>query len=133
MTRRASRRLPYIAMLRIVYDAPNDAHANGTAEWLRQQMEEHQLDPGDSCDVTQVIRFGDASPPDERINVFKKARNELCRLHYRDALDLARWLDMMIWKLQHLVAEDDIEPPNYNQNRIIEIFEMVRKGEDPLI
>ena len=127
-----SRLRTYLAMYRVAFTAPSNLHANSTAEWLRQHIES-TLDPGDTVDTTQVFAFGDDSAPDELINLLKKSRNELTRLKFRDTMNLAQQLDIVIWKLQSHVSADDDLAPNYDWNRIIEVAAALDRREDPLV
>lgn len=121
----------YIAMLRVVFDARSDLHANGTAHWFREHIES-TLEPNDNVDVTQVFCYGDGSKPDEVINRLKTARNELIRLRYRDTMDIAQLVDQVICKLEHQVGEDELAP-NYDYTRIYEFSKIIEKGEEPLL
>lgn len=123
----------YISMLRIVFSARSDGHANKTAEWFKDHLESEVLEPNDDVKVTQVLAYGDLASPDEDINVLKRARNVLVRMKYKDTMYLAEEVDKRICLLQARMMDEDALAPNYDWNRIDAIMKLIDKGEEPLI
>lgn len=122
---------PYIAQFRVGYTAISDVHAEKTAEYLEARLEE-VLDEDDTVRVTQVVCMGEPLVKEETLNRLRLARNELCRLEYRDAMNFAQQLDMVIWKLIKRASDDDPLPNDYDYNRIVEIMHSLQRGENPL-
>ena len=91
------------------------------------------MDEEDTARVTQVICIGESLRDDEVLNRLRVARNELTKLHYKDTMDLAQQVDMVIWKLQSLLNGENDLPSDYDYNRIIEIKQAIGRGEWPMI
>ena len=122
---------PYLAQVRVGYEAANDFEAEATAERFVSRIEE-DLEEDDTARVTQVVCIGEALREDEVINRLRIARNELATLHYKDTMDIAQLVDQVIWKLLQLAGEDEALPNDYDYNRIIRIKKALDRGEYPL-
>jgi hypothetical protein len=122
----------YIACYRVAFAARSELHARRTAEHFRQHIES-TLDEGDTVDTTQLFVFDGASTPEQIVNHLKIARNDLCRLGYSDTMNIAQLVDQVIWRLEQHVTEDDEVPENYDWNRVPTVFDMIKRGVEPLI
>lgn len=122
---------PYIAQIRVGFDSESDVHAEETTDHLVARLEEH-LDEDDTVRCTQIVCMGEPLTKEETLTRLRLARNELCRLDYRDAMNLAQQIDMVIWKLIKRADDDDALPNDYDYNRIIEVVHALRRGENPL-
>lgn len=122
----------YLLNLRIAFAARDDVHAEHQADKLDARVEEF-LEPGDTVRQTQLICIGDNEKSDEVITLLKLARNGLCKLGFKDTMNHAQQLDMIIWRLDNLRAEDDPDQlADYDYNRIINVTKAVARGENPL-
>lgn len=122
---------PYIAQVRIAFEAESDVHAESRMDWIKARINE-QLDEDDTVRVTQLVSFGEPETKEEVLTRLRLARNELIRLSYKDAMNLAQQLDMMIWMLIRRASDDDPLPNDYNYNRVILIAEALKRGENPI-
>lgn len=121
----------YIAQLRVGFDADSDVHAEATAEGFVDRLNE-VLEEDDTARVTQVLCIGEPLREDEVINHLRLARNDLARLHYRDTMNLAQQVDMVIWKLAQISSDEDSLPNDYDYDRIIRLKEALNRKENPL-
>lgn len=122
---------PFIAQVRIGLGAESEIHAESQLDYLCAQLTEH-LDDDDSVRVTQIVHAGEPEVQEETLTRLRLARNELVRLNYKEGMDLAQQLDMVIWKLIRLASDDDSLPNDYNYNRIVTIAHALKRGENPL-
>lgn len=121
----------YIAMFRVAFGARDDLHAQSVADHLDARMSEH-LDDKDTIRLTQLFTLGDPTRAEEFINHLKLARNDLCRLPYRDTMDIALLVDKVIYRLEKMVPEDESIPNDYDHNRILQVHAAISRGENPL-
>lgn len=121
----------YIAQLRVAFTAESDVHAEAQVDWLKARLEE-QLDEDDTVRATQIVCFGEPETKEETLTRLRLARNELIRLNYKDAMNLAQQLDMMIWMLIKRASDEDVLPNDYDYNRIIRVSHALKRGENPL-
>ena len=121
----------YIAMFRVAFGARDDRHAEATADHLDARISEH-LDDRDTVRITQLFSLGDPTRAEEYINHLKIARNDLCRLSYKDTMNIAQLVDRVVWKLEKMVPEDEATPNDYDHNRILRVYEAISRGENPL-
>ena len=122
---------PYIAQVRIGFMSDSDVHAESQMDWIKARIEE-QLDDDDTVRTTQIVCFGDPETKEETLTRLRLARNELCRLNYKDTMNLAQQVDMVIWKLIKRSDDEDSLPNDYDYNRVIRVAESLKRGENPL-
>lgn len=122
---------PYIAQVRIGFMSDSDVHAEAQMDWIEARIHE-QLDDEDSVRTTQIVCFGEPETKEETLTRLRLARNELCRLNYKDTMNLAQQLDKVIWMLIKRVDDEDSLPNDYDYNRVIKITEALKRGENPL-
>lgn len=109
----------------------SDVHAEAQMDWIEARIHE-QLDDEDSVRTTQIVCFGEPETKEETLTRLRLARNELCRLNYKDTMNLAQQLDKVIWMLIKRVDDEDSLPNDYDYNRVIKITEALKRGENPL-
>ena len=92
----------YIATLRAVYEAADDAEAAFAADQIRENgRSDFDEESENTLDVTQVTSNQLDVTPEETIVHLKKARNLLVKTRIRQCYDLARELDIQIYALEH--------------------------------
>jgi len=124
----------YIATLRAVFEANDDAEAVLIAETIRERGAEN-LDEtdGDSLDVTQVTDNPLEITPQEVIVVLRRARNQLIRTRVKWAVELAQEVDKAAWVLQHRAEGNPEYSPAYPYHHFTELLEsIIRRKENPL-
>ena len=122
---------PFILQFRAGITAASDIHAEHIADHLVARMEE-TLDEDDNVRWTQIADSGEPLVLEETLTRLRLARNELCRLHYKDAMNIAQQVDQIIWMLIKRASDDDSLPNDYDYNRIVKITESLQRGENPL-
>jgi hypothetical protein len=122
---------PYIAQVRVGFTSESDIHAESTMDYVKARIEE-QLEDDDTVRITQIAVVGEPLVQEETLTRLRLARNELVRLEYKDTMNLAQQLDMVIWMLIKRSKDEDAFVDQYDYNRIIRIAESLKRGENPL-
>lgn len=122
---------PYIAQVRIGFMGESDVHADTQMDWIVARIHEH-LEDDDTVRMTQLVCVGDPETKEEVLTRLRLARNELCRLGYKDTMNLAMEVDKVIWMLIKRASDEDSLPNDYDYNRIIRVTEALKRGENPI-
>jgi len=120
-----------MAHTRIAFLSESDVHAEQQMDWVKARIEE-QLDEDDTVRVTQIVCIGEPETKEETLTRLRLARNELIRLEYKDTMNIAQQVDMVIWMLVKRVNDEDPLPADYDYNRVVRIAEAFKRGENPL-
>lgn len=96
----------YVATLRALYNAEDDAQAAFIADQIRLNGSSDFDEDDDFLDVTQVTSNDLDLTPEETITQLKKARNLLIKTRIRQCYALAKELDYQIFALIHRESPD---------------------------
>lgn len=121
----------YVATLRAIFEATDDAQAMLIADKIRENGSVDLNDDDDSDDdlfVTQVTSNSLDISPEETIQLFRHARNALIRLKVKECVDLARELDKWIFRLVKRVPDES----NYDYGHFMDVVEDVLNGGNPI-
>jgi hypothetical protein len=117
----------YVATLRALFDAPDDASALLIADKIRENSMLDLNDEEDSDDdvlVTQVTCNTLDISFEETLVQFKHTRNLLIKTRIKECYELAREFDKMIYTLEHR-NEPGFELANYDYTNFIEIADLI--------
>lgn len=125
----------FIATLRAVFDAPDEALARAIAEEIAingsKELEEEE---GDSLAVTQVTSYGLLLEPQEVLVKLRLARNLLIQTRAPSCIDVARMLDEQIYMLEHRTeGEPAFALAGYDYGAFMETCKQIlTEGRNPL-
>lgn len=124
--------MKYVATLRAVYEADDDATAVFIADKIRENgIADMQEDEGDSLDVTQVTNSGLDLTPDETLSVLRKARNLLIKTRIKQCYAQAKELDRTIYALS-IRENPNIAMGTYSHGNFMDLCEAIlMNGEEP--
>lgn len=115
--------------MRVVLNVEDEVEANLTMDRLRSECEDLlDEEDGDEVIITQITEFTTDVPPEELLTIFRRARNALIRTRNKECVDLAGWLDRIIY--QYAVSQDPSMPAQYDYSRMMDFLTRILKNKE---
>lgn len=117
--------------MRVVLNVEDEVEATLTMDRLRSECEDLlDEEDGDEVLVTQITAFTTDVAPEEVLTIFRRARNALIRTRVKECVDLAGWLDRVIY--QFAQSQDPSMPAQYDYGRMMDFLtRILNNKEDP--
>lgn len=121
----------FIGTMRVVLNVEDEVEATLTMDRLRSECEDLlDEEDGDEVLVTQITAFTTDVAPEEVLTIFRRARNALIRTRVKECVDLAGWLDRVIY--QFAQSQDPSMPAQYDYGRMMDFLtRILNNKEDP--
>lgn len=121
----------YIGTMRVILNVEDELEAQLAMDRLQRECMDYLDDEdGDEVLVTQIMPFTTDVPPEEVLNILKRARNALIKTRMKECYDLASAMDQQIFQLA--LMQDPTMPAAYDYGRMMSFVEAIfKRKEDP--
>lgn len=118
----------YVATLRVVFEADDDAQAALIADRFRTQIEDDLDTEDEGVVLTSLSNTYVGDSPEELLVSFRASRNALIKTKWRPAIEVAKQLEEIIQGLEH--GDLQLVAP-FNHGRFMDVMEEVYNGGWP--